>query len=286
MVSTRQAKLDAMSRVFKDILDLEDDNDLHKACIFDGIVSMADLLDLSPEEIADLTFLDGNNKKLISKGHKGLVFALQALLLKRAADGDRIHNDWSNVTMEEFDDFRVSPEYTSARAGLPNPNPPRSSVSVAPTIIRPRDPLAEYRRNIRRDANAFIPLKEDKQWDSWQRSTIAQARAQDLSDILDPTFAATTPEAVELFVEKQKFFYAVFEKTLLTDQGKALVRQYGPTFDAQKVYSELSIYAKSSTMASMEASDLLACFYSTQRRQAMGLLAAKHYCTSTSPGSL
>jgi hypothetical protein len=62
---------------------------------------------------------------------------------------------------------------------------------------------------------------------------------------------------MELFVEKQKFMYAVFEKTLLTDKGKALVRYYGPTFDAQKVYRDLSTYARSSTMASMEASNLL-----------------------------
>jgi hypothetical protein len=35
---------------------------------------------------------------------------------------------------------------------------------------------------------------------------IAQARAQDLSEILDSNFIPATPEATELFVEKQKFF--------------------------------------------------------------------------------
>jgi hypothetical protein len=103
----------------------------------------------------------------------------------------------------------------------------------------------------------FSSLKEDKQWDSWQRSTIAQARAQDISEVLDERFTPDTPEARELFWEKQKFMYAVFEKNLLTDKGKALVRHYGPTFDAQKVYQELSTYAKSSTQASMDASTLL-----------------------------
>jgi hypothetical protein len=89
-----------------------------------------------------------------------------------------------------------------------------------------RDPLSDYRRGVRRDPYAFTALKEDKQWDSWQHGTIAQARAQDLSEILDSNFVPATPEATELFVEKQKFFYTLFDKVLLTDKGKLLVRQY------------------------------------------------------------
>jgi hypothetical protein len=256
-VTDRQAKLDVMARVFGEILDLEDDSDLHKACVFDQVTSIEDLLAFCPAEIEDLTYLVNKVKTKISKGSRGKVFALQAILLKREGDLNVIHLDWSNVNRAEFDAFRTSAAYVSARAGLPNPVAPRPAATVVPAIIRPRDPLNEYRRNIRRDPNAFTALKEDKQWDSWQRSTIAQARAQDMSDILDESFIPSTPEAMELFIEKQKFFYAVFEKNLLTDKGKALVRHYGPTFDAQRVYKDLSAYAKSSTMASMEASNLL-----------------------------
>jgi hypothetical protein len=122
-----------------------------------------------------------------------------------------------------------------------------------------RDPLSDYRRGVRRDPNAFTVLKEDKQWDSWQRGTIAQARAHDLSEILDSNFVPATPEARELFVEKQKFFYALFDKVLLTDKGKLLVRQYASTFNAQKVFCDLTVYANTSTMAAQEAADLLTC---------------------------
>jgi len=51
--------------------------------------------------------------------------------------------------------------------------------------------------------------------------------------------------------------YAVFEKTLLTDKGKALVRQNQQSFDAQQIYKELSTYAMQSTKAAMNASSLL-----------------------------
>ena len=57
--------------------------------------------------------------------------------------------------------------------------------------------------------------------------------------------------------------YAVFEKTLLTDKGKALVRQHQHSFDAQKIYKELSAYATQSTKASMNASSLLLYITST-----------------------
>ena len=57
--------------------------------------------------------------------------------------------------------------------------------------------------------------------------------------------------------------YVVFEKTLLTDKGKALVRQHQHSFDAQRIYKELSVYATQSTKASMNASSLLLYITST-----------------------
>jgi hypothetical protein len=141
-------------------------------------------------------------------------------------DGDGILEDWSKVTREYFTEHRASTMYLSARAGLPNPNPTTAGAIALLPFVRPSNPLGEYRRGVRRDPNAFVSLKEDKQWDSWERSTVAQAQAQDLLDVLDSNFVPATPEATELFVEKQKFVYAIFDKILLTDKGKLLVRQY------------------------------------------------------------
>jgi hypothetical protein len=82
----------------------------------------------------------------------------------------------------------------------------------------------------------FPTLKQDKQWDIWQRAVIAQARAQDLSDVLDPTFIPIGIEGSNLFSKKQKFMYAVFERTLISDKGKALVCQHLGDFNAQQLY--------------------------------------------------
>jgi hypothetical protein len=60
-----------------------------------------------------------------------------------------------------------------------------------------------------------------------------------------------------LFDEKQKYIYAVSEKTLLTDKGKSLFRAYQRSYNAQEIFKELSNYALTSTKASMDASSLL-----------------------------
>lgn len=117
--------------------------------------------------------------------------------------------------------------------------------------------VQDFKRGIKRDVSQFTPLKDEANWDNWNQSTIAQARAQDIDVVLNPSYVPTTQEETHLFLEQQKFMYAVFEKTLLTDKGKALVRSYQHTFDAQSIYRELSSYAMHSTRAAIQALSLL-----------------------------
>ena len=100
-------------------------------------------------------------------------------------------------------------------------------------------------------------LRDDAAWDNRNRSTVAQARAQDVDDVLNPSYVPSTKEEITLFEEKKKFMYAVFEKVLLTDKGKALVRAYQKTYDVQTIYKELQDYALMSTKATMDATALL-----------------------------
>jgi hypothetical protein len=103
----------------------------------------------------------------------------------------------------------------------------------------------------------FPSLKQDKQWDHWQRAVIAQARAQDLSDLLQPKFSPVRIEGSNLFAEKQKFMYAIFERTLLSDKGKSLVRLHLNDYNAQKLYTALCEYSLQSAKASIDSRDLL-----------------------------
>ncbi len=87
--------------------------------------------------------------------------------------------------------------------------------------------------------------------------TTAHARSQEMDDVLNPTYQPTTTQDTELFLERQKYMYAVFARTLQTDKGKSLVRTYQNSFDAQAIYKYLVIYSKSSTKATLDCASIL-----------------------------
>ena len=53
------------------------------------------------------------------------------------------------------------------------------------------------------------------------------------------------------------FMYAVFEEKLQKSMGRHLVRKYEKTNDAQSIYTDLLAYAKESTHATIESSNIL-----------------------------
>jgi hypothetical protein len=69
---------------------------------------------------------------------------------------------------------------------------------------------------------------------------------------------------MDVFTEKQKYVYAILESKVITDRGKAIVRDYEDTFDAQAVYTKLVEYHLKSTKAMFESSSIL--FYITSVR--------------------
>ena len=85
----------------------------------------------------------------------------------------------------------------------------------------------------------------------------ADVTTQGLSNILDPNYIPATYDDKMLFREQQHYMYAVFVRVLKTDKGKAIVRKYKGTYDAQSIYRELQEYASKSTQAVIDANTLL-----------------------------
>jgi len=56
--------------------------------------------------------------------------------------------------------------------------------------------------------------------------------------VLNSSFKPPTGEQ-DLFRAEQKYMYAGFKRLLQIDKGKALVRSYKATADAQKIFKEL-----------------------------------------------
>jgi hypothetical protein len=100
-------------------------------------------------------------------------------------------------------------------------------------------------------------LKQDHQFDTWNREMKAVADTQGLSNVLNPKYAPTTIDTIALFKEQKIFMFAVFNKILLTDQGKKIVRAHELGSNAQAIYEELRDYSLESTRSSLDASKLL-----------------------------
>ena len=107
-------------------------------------------------------------------------------------------------------------------------------------------------------------MKNESHQDQWHRSFLAQARAQDVTEVLDSTYVPQTAEDQSLFAKKQQYVYAVLESHVLTDRGKTFVRQHENDFDAQQVYAKLWDHHTKSTKAAMESTDLLSYITSTR----------------------
>jgi hypothetical protein len=96
--------------------------------------------------------------------------------------------DWLTIQEEDFDIFQGS--YDNLYF---NPNNYRAAPSTPVASSTPHVPHAPvsdavaFRRGIKRDQSLFPILKDDKDWDDWQRRTRAIATAQCVEPVLDPT---------------------------------------------------------------------------------------------------
>ena len=83
---------------------------------------------------------------------------------------------------EAFAEFKTHTSNWDHLAGTPiDPdNPPPRSACVT-------DPLASFKKGTKCDTSTFKPSKDQKQWDTWWTTAQAQARAQGVQEVLDPT---------------------------------------------------------------------------------------------------
>ena len=254
MVATRaQTNIDPFNHILDNVFNQAADSPLRKSLQHEGIDDIFALVSLAESEIDALQYTDENEDQVpLPQGYRPLLYALLGYIMECKARGNPIASDgWTHVTAQEFNEYRISSSFIAFRNRATRP-----SVSHTPSS-KAKDPVESFRRGIKHEITYFTVLKDDKQWDTWNRSTMAQARAQDVDSILDPAYIPVTIAEKELFQEKQKYMYAVFERNLLTDYGKLLVRQHADNFDAQAIYSALSIYALQSTKAALSSSNLL-----------------------------
>ena len=250
MPLTREQGQTALDHVVGTVLDSPATSPLAKALAHRGIKDIRDLILLDRADIDALEYEDDGTIHLVPLGYQVRLRAFMFFIEHRTLSGNPINLAWTAITQDEFDEYRVSPEFADVRDGATRPSatsPPTGTTSVPST----RDLVTEFCKGIKRDTSQFSSLKDEKQWDQWQRSTMAQARAQGIAEVLDPTYKPTTDTGKALFAKKNKIMYAVFERTLLTDTGKTAVRQHEGDSDAQAVWKEVVEYYTDSIKTSI-----------------------------------
>jgi len=79
---------------------------------------------------------------------------------------------------------------------------------------------------------------------------------QDVSDVFNPLYKPATGDK-DIFEAKQRYMYAVFERVLQMDKGKALMKSYESTTNAQKIFNDLCQDALWSTCSLIDSLKLL-----------------------------
>ena len=102
--------------------------------------------------------------------------------------------------------------------------------------------LNNFKKGTKRDASVYPIFKNDKYYDTFQRSFLANLKAQGLYDVADPDHDPENGDTYEkeLFKRKQSFVYSVLVTSLQTEMGRELVKEFEG--DARSIILQLHHY--------------------------------------------
>ena len=109
--------------------------------------------------------------------------------------------------------------------------------------------LNNFKKGTKRDASVYPIFKNDKYYDTFQRSFLANLKAQGLYDVADPDYDPESGDIYEqeLFQGKQSFVYSVLVASLQTEKGRELVKEFEG--DARSIILKLHHYHTKSNVA-------------------------------------
>ena len=121
-----------------------------------------------------------------------------------------------------------------------------------PTHSESKIALNNFKKGTKRDASVYPILKNDKYYDTFQRSFLANLKAQGLYDVGDPDYDPESGDIYEqeLFQGKQSFVYSVLVASLQTEKGRELVKEFEG--DARSIILKLHHYHTKSNVVRVE----------------------------------
>ena len=205
------------------------------------------LVSLKPNSIWHLIMLRKYIHHLVQDSHLSVASDASDHVLEPA--------NFLHTTFHQFMSWKLNEITTSSPS--PPPSVTASDPRAAPSPPSCSSQLLNFKRGIKGDISAYPTLKDEKYYESFKRSVLVTARAHDCEKILQPTFRPRSDaDSLELFRLKNDFMYSVFNKCLLSDMGKTIVRRHLDNMNAQRVWEEFATHMTSSSKGKAEKRQL------------------------------
>ena len=273
MPLTRADKQKQFVHFFTNVLQIKDDDVLYRIFESNQFTTMDDIIYTGDDFFSALQYIDDDNRTKVSP-LEPLLLRLRAVkayyyYLKQTHGTDQINwEDTTIVNSDNFDTFRIT-EYDPQ--GPTNPNSEivnEKGVSKNNNFRSDNKSLAaEFRKGVKRDKSAYTVLKDERNWDSWRRRTVATMHSHGCQNITNPLYKPTSVDETLLLREQNNFMYDVFATILQTMMGGHYVQMYEETRDAQSVWREYSYHMKTSTSADLQIEELMTTLTSLRLSQ-------------------
>ena len=201
------------------------------------------LVSLKPNSIGNLIMLRKYIHHLVQVSHLSVA--------SDATDHELEPDNFLHTTFHQFMSWNLNEVTTSFPS--PPPSVTASDPRAAPSPPSCSSQLLNFKRGIKSNISAYPTLKDDKYYESFKRSVLVTAIAHDCEEILQPTFKPKgDADSLELFRLKNDFMYSVFNKCLLSDMGKTIVRKHLDNMNAQRVWEEFATHMTTSSKGKAE----------------------------------
>ena len=166
-----------------------------------------------------------------------------------------LHDDFlATLTRDSYLKFRPldTQSFSSSPSSHHEPSKFKTSFQGEfkhPTTSEFQTALNNFKKGTKRDASVYPIFKNDKYYDTFQRSFLANLKAQGLYDVADPDHDPERGDIYEqeLFKGKQSFVYSVLVTSLQTEKGRELVKEFEG--DARSIILKLHHYHTKSNVA-------------------------------------
>ena len=160
----------------------------------------------------------------------------------------------ATLTRESYLKFRHLDTQPLPISPPPHHEPQQNMSSFSTDLKPPPNPeskiaLNNFKKGTKRDASVYPIFKNDKYYDTFQRSFLANLKAQGLYDVADPEYDPESGDIYEqeLFQGKQSFVYSVLVASLQTEKGRELVKEFEG--DARSIILKLHHYHTKANVA-------------------------------------